>query len=137
MSPQDMNIQHVCVSFGCSAAKVWGFDRCSGCHLPWGPSGGLRHSKVRLGFDPFYVWTKLLLRIIYDLSIHRYTYGKPVQGHLNMTLIYHFHGTVEFYYEDREVRMSVESVCNYSFNIQLYSYHYRLSHYLNLFIFFI
>uniref|UniRef100_I3KR40 CD109 molecule n=1 Tax=Oreochromis niloticus TaxID=8128 RepID=I3KR40_ORENI len=55
----------------------------------------------------------------------KYTYGKPVQGHLNMTFIYRFHGTVEFYYEDREVRMSVESLCNYSFNIQLYGYHYR------------
>ncbi|XP_013766202.1 CD109 antigen [Pundamilia nyererei] len=33
----------------------------------------------------------------------KYTYGKPVQGHLNMTFIYHFHGTVEFYYEDREI----------------------------------
>ncbi|XP_005452481.2 CD109 antigen isoform X2 [Oreochromis niloticus] len=33
----------------------------------------------------------------------KYTYGKPVQGHLNMTFIYRFHGTVEFYYEDREI----------------------------------
>ncbi|XP_025998933.1 CD109 antigen isoform X3 [Astatotilapia calliptera] len=33
----------------------------------------------------------------------KYTYGKSVQGHLNMTFIYHFHGTVEFYYEDREI----------------------------------
>ncbi|XP_035764844.1 CD109 antigen [Neolamprologus brichardi] len=33
----------------------------------------------------------------------KYTYGKPVQGHLNMTFIYHFYDSVEFYYEDREI----------------------------------
>ncbi|XP_030577917.1 CD109 antigen [Archocentrus centrarchus] len=33
----------------------------------------------------------------------KYTYGKPVQGHLNITFIYYFHGTDESYYEDREI----------------------------------
>uniref|UniRef100_A0AAX7SLZ8 CD109 molecule n=1 Tax=Astatotilapia calliptera TaxID=8154 RepID=A0AAX7SLZ8_ASTCA len=81
--------------------------------------GRKRGQEGEFYLDNFCVW------IIYDLSIHRYTYGKSVQGHLNMTFIYHFHGTVEFYYEDREVRMSVESLCNYSFNIQLYT-HFQL-----------
>uniref|UniRef100_A0A3Q0SE27 CD109 molecule n=1 Tax=Amphilophus citrinellus TaxID=61819 RepID=A0A3Q0SE27_AMPCI len=41
-----------------------------------------------------------------------YTYGKPVQGHLNITFIYYFHGTDESYYEDREVCVSVQRLCN-------------------------
>lgn len=53
---------------------------------------------------------KQLLRVSDDdeddddgASVHRYTYGRPVQGHLNMTFIYYFHGTRESSYEDREV----------------------------------
>ncbi|XP_069579786.1 CD109 antigen [Brachyistius frenatus] len=33
----------------------------------------------------------------------KYTYGKPVQGHMNITFIHHFHGIDEAYYEDREI----------------------------------
>lgn len=33
----------------------------------------------------------------------RYTYGKPVQGHMNITFLYYFHGMEDVLYEDRMV----------------------------------
>ncbi|XP_026197655.1 CD109 antigen [Anabas testudineus] len=33
----------------------------------------------------------------------KYSYGKPVQGHMNITFLYHSRGAVEVYDEDREI----------------------------------
>ncbi|XP_023147319.3 CD109 antigen [Amphiprion ocellaris] len=33
----------------------------------------------------------------------KYLYGKPVQGHMNLTFIHHVHGIDEVYHEDREI----------------------------------
>uniref|UniRef100_A0A7N6ADL5 CD109 molecule n=1 Tax=Anabas testudineus TaxID=64144 RepID=A0A7N6ADL5_ANATE len=45
----------------------------------------------------------------YCVFIHRYSYGKPVQGHMNITFLYHSRGAVEVYDEDREVCTAFQS----------------------------
>ncbi|XP_028253770.1 CD109 antigen [Parambassis ranga] len=47
----------------------------------------------------------------------KYTYGKPVQGHVNITFIHHFHGIEDAYNEDMEIDGTEE------FSFELPEYH--------------
>ena len=49
------------------------------------------------------------LIIIRCVCILRYTYGKPVVGHLNLTFIHHFRGIDDVYSEDRMVCSCAEA----------------------------
>ncbi|XP_029352923.1 CD109 antigen [Echeneis naucrates] len=46
----------------------------------------------------------------------KYLYGKPVQGHMNITLRYHFHGIVEVYSE----RRTIDGTEHFSYNAPTY-----------------
>ncbi|XP_039638752.1 CD109 antigen [Perca fluviatilis] len=48
----------------------------------------------------------------------KYMYGKPVQGHMNITILHNFHGMEEAYDEDREIDGSTD----FMFDIPIYYY---------------
>lgn len=42
-------------------------------------------------------------RASYFFSVLRYVHGKPVQGHMNITFTYYYHGMEDVLYEDKMV----------------------------------